>query len=109
MALLLDNSDARDVMDPEHKLHWEPVTKMTNIGIVDDDVFLHAFHAADVAPAIQAISAVVFEEYQRGGLSLHLKATKTAAMVSWMAEGKLQAARDCAELVAMHGGIHFQV
>ena len=58
-------------MDPGSLLVWEPAARVTNFGIVDDDVYVHACTAATVPESLQTIASTVFNEYRRAGLELH--------------------------------------
>ena len=53
------------------------------------------------------MAQVLFEEYERVGLALHLKSNKTALVVTWRGPGVGGARIKLAEMKSMHGGIPF--
>ena len=59
-----------------------------------------------LAVAVAArIAEIVFCEYARPGLPLHLHAAKTAVMFKWQGEGALAERRACEDLEQSSGGI----
>ena len=88
---------------------WPADDEFSNIGIVDDDVYAHVCVAADVTPSLGRMATVVFEEYTRSGLDLHLQVMKTACLVTWQGDGSTEARREFEQTVATHQGISFDV
>ena len=81
--LVVDHQAAQQAADAEVIFKWSAGRPFTNFGIADDDVFLHACDPEDAVDAASRMAAIILHEYTRAGLSLHLKATKTAVMFSW--------------------------
>lgn len=107
LALNVPCGQAAAEIDPHGMLTWSHVVEQVNIGIVDDEVMTCICGPSEAADTVSTIAQICFEEYTRGGLSLHLKPTKTAAMISWIGPGRDAAARACADVVAINGGIPF--
>ena len=87
----LPSDDAKLFLDPDGKLIWSGKISTSNFGIVDDDVFVCLKHPDQAAEAAGLVASIVFDEYHRAGLSLHLKPSKTAAVISWKGDGAMMA------------------
>ena len=72
-------SHAKSRLDPGGIFEWDASTAMCNVGIVDDDVSVALVDANAAAGAASHVASVIFEEYKRCGLSLHLTRAKTSA------------------------------
>ena len=90
-------------------VEWKRYTTLGNVGIVDDDVFVAAIDDDVATDTISRMSTIVFEEYLRSGLQLHLKPEKTAAMITWCGDGRASAKVDAYRQVARDGGVAFTV
>ena len=101
--------DAKAALDPQSLLEWAEHADVSNFGIVDDDVYVNLGPACDVISSARMMAKVVFEEYAKAGLSLHLKPTQTATVVTWRGKGKAEAAAEAAKLQAEDGGFGFKV
>ena len=99
---------AKAALDPKGILEWQPNLAATSFGIVDDDVYVNTCVAAEVESRIKHTAPILFEEYTRAGLELHLHPGKTAALISWHGEGTTDATLAVAALVGNFGGIPFQ-
>lgn len=104
---IVDAEEARQTLDPSGSMAWSTEYEMRNFGIVDDDVYIAMVPAEAITDAATKIGTVLFEEYERSGLQLHLDAFKTAAVVSWLGDGKGSSALDLQEAVCLGGGIEF--
>ena len=71
IGIHLSTAEAHSDLDPGSLLVSEPAPRVTNFGIVDDDVYVHACTAAEVPERLQTIASTVFNEYRRAGLELH--------------------------------------
>ena len=103
-----DCSRAHSRLDPGDALEWEAGTDLCNVGIVDDDVFVALVDANAATGAAAHMASVIFEEYKRCGLCLHLTRAKTSAIISWHGHGKQEAKQDCDDLVSSVGGLPFK-
>ena len=56
---------------------------VSNVGIVDDEVFLVIADAVDLIRKLAKVAAVVHASYRMFGLSLNYLPSKTAAVVTW--------------------------
>ena len=81
-VMQLDHEAAQATLDPNGMLNWEHAGPVSNVGIVDDDVYLYDCSPDEAVSAASTIATIVFEEHQRAGLELHLKPTKTVVMFS---------------------------
>ena len=95
MVCDFDCAEARMWLDPSGNLAWEGSTALCDIGIVDDDVYVALVDADAAVIAAAFMASVIFEEYKRCGLSLHLTRAKTSAVISWHGEGKQAARQAC--------------
>ena len=98
---------AKALLDPDGTLEWPTVHSVPNVGIVDDDVYATLCSADQVYGRLQAMASILFDEYTKAGLQLHLHVGKTAGMVSWIGKGRIVAQQQFESLVASHGGIPF--
>ena len=78
-----------------------------NLGIVDDDVFCVMASSEDLIQLIPKVMQVVYEEYERTGLQLHLKPSKTAVVVTWRGEGSAIHRERFQHDVCARGGVPF--
>ena len=91
----IDTLVAKEDLDPGGLFSWPLHCVMGNYGIMDDDVYTATCQAAEAAGHAQTIAGVLFEEYSRAGLSLHLHAKKTCAVITFLVEGKNAAGPTC--------------
>ena len=77
-------------------------------GIVDDGVYVTLRPADEVHSRLQPMAAILFDEYTKASLKLHLHASKTAGMVTWIGKGRLEAQQKFESFVSIHGGIPFE-
>ena len=101
-------SHAKSRLDPGGIFERDASTDLCNVGIVDDDVFVALVDANAAAGAASHMASVIFEEYKRCGLSLHLTRAKTSAIISWHGGGKQEAKQECDEQVLAVGGLPFK-
>ena len=74
---------------------WKPETDPCNLGIVDDDVYFSLQPPELATHAAADIAAIVFSEYARARLTLHLQPSKTAANFVWAGVGSIAARKQC--------------
>ena len=109
LLMILDGDEAQRWLDPEGRMRWPSDEAFANVGIVDDDVYAHLCPASEVEPAIARMATIIFEEYTKSGLSLHLQAMKTACLVTWQGEGSLGMRRHFEETISSHQEAPFTV
>lgn len=103
-----DTTDAKHVFDPQGTTMWPDSVPIGKFCVVDDDVFVSLVAAKDAYSTASFIAGVVFEEYSRAGLQLHLKPAKTAVLVSWHGEGQTDARVDYYQAVYIDVGVRFE-
>ena len=81
--------------------------RISNVGIVDDDVFVSLQPAEAAMNAAARMAGIVFDEYTRSGLQLHPEASKTAVLFGWIGPGSDEAHRACDAMVEAREGIPF--
>ena len=63
---MLDSDAAKADLDPENRFSWSPQLSLTDVGIVDDEAYMHWCKDSEAVKAVRDISGIVFEEYDKG-------------------------------------------
>ena len=79
------------------------------MSIVDDNAYAFLLDPDDAVTSVAAAATVIFEEYERSALRLHLDAKNTACMFSWAGKGARDVRIQVEDLVERLGGIPFSV
>ena len=86
---------------------WAEVVNVGNFGVVDDDVFVLIMPAERIVDGLKLAAGIIFGTYEAAGLKLHLKESKTAAVVTWHGTGSRDAAQALESFIGTKGGIPF--
>ena len=106
-AFEVDTSAAKALLDPEGSLEWPSSHSVPIIVIVDEDVYPTLAEPDQIFGRLQTMAVILFDEYTKAGLQLHLHVGKTAGMVTWIGKGRIAAQQQFEASVAAHGGIPF--
>ena len=109
LIINFDTAGARSMLDPGGCMHWPSHMGVSNVGIVDDDVYVALCDPCDVTGAMAIMATVMFEEYTRAGLTLHHEVAKTAGLITWFGKGRIAAQREFELSAAEHKGVPFKV